>query len=260
MKRELEELCRRFDCADAAEMSRMAKLNAQANDLRRRRAEISSALDALLPPEKQSALAHLDPEAAAKLRAETAAQGAELAKSIQLLHRKSGALANELRHLPGGGEIEVFNSEIEAAKEALRRLVREYLVIRTCRALLDAAVDRYERESQPEVFRRAEKLFADFTDGRYTRLYKKLSNGELTVVEAATGQEKNFPALSRGTREELMLAMRLALIECTERDSEPLPVCFDDVGVNFDPARLARVEAAVADFARNRQVVWFSHS
>ena len=153
-----------------------------------------------------------------------------------------------------------MNSGIEAAKGVIRKLVREYLVVRTCRALLDAAVDRYERESQPEVFKRAEALFADFTGGRYDRLYKKLATGELTLCDSATGQEKTFPALSRGSREELMLAMRLALIECTERDSEPLPVCFDDVGVNFDPKRLARAEAAVEKFARGRQVIWFSHS
>ena len=260
VKRELEELCRRFGCSDAAEMSRMAKLGAQANDLRRRRAETASALDALLPQEKQAALVHFDPEAAAKLRDEAAAKGAELEKSILSLHQKSGAVANELKHLPDGGEIELANSEIEAAKSALRRFVREYLVVRTCRKFLDAAVDRYERESQPEVFKHAEKLFSDFTGGRYTRLYKKLATGELTVCDGATGQEKTFPILSRGSREELMLAMRLALIECTERGTEPLPVCFDDVGVNFDPARLARAEAAVEAFAEDRQVIWFSHS
>ena len=260
VKRELEELCRRFGCAAAAEMRRAAKLSAQANDLRRRRAETAAALDALLPPEKQSALEHFDPAAAAKRRDETAAKVAELEKAMFLLHQKSGAVANELKHLPGDGEIEILNSEIEAAKGALRRLVREYLVVRVCRDLLDAAVDRYERESQPEVFKHAEKLFADFTGGRYTRLYKKLATGELTVCDGATGQEKTFTALSRGSREELMLAMRLALIECTERGAEPLPVCFDDVGVNFDPARLARAEAAVEGFAAGRQVIWFSHS
>ena len=121
-------------------------------------------------------------------------------------------------------------------------------------------MDRYERESQPEVFKHAEKLFAAFTGGRYPRLYKKHATGELTVRDDLTGTEKTFPALSRGTREELMIAMRLALIECTERGAEVLPVCFDDVGVNFDSARLARVEAAVAEFARGRQVIWLSRS
>ena len=259
-KRELDELCHRFDCADAPQMRRAAQRTIQANELRRRRAAAAAALDALIPPEKRPDFAHFDPAAARSRRDGANAKRAEVEQSVFLLHQKAGAVANELEHLPHDGEIEFLNSEIEAAKATLHRLVREYLVVRSCRALLDAAVDRYERESQPEVFRHAEKLFAGFTAGRYTRLYKKLATGELTVRDDATQQEKTFTQLSRGTREELMLAMRLALIECTERDSEPLPVCFDDVGVNFDPARLARAEAAVAEFARNRQVIWFSHS
>lgn len=260
VRRELEELCRRFDCADAAEMSRMAKLSVQANELRRRRAESAAALDALIPPEKQSAFTNFDPEAIRRDRAAAEESRTAAEQTMLQLHQRTGALENELAHLPKPEEIELCNSEIEAARSELRRFVREYLVVRVCRALLDAAVGRYERESQPEVFKRAEKLFSDFTGGRYDRLYKKLANGELTVCDATTGQEKDFTALSRGSRDELMLAMRLALIECTEHGAEPLPVCFDDVGVNFDLARLKRADAAVAEFAKGRQVIWFTHS
>ena len=110
------------------------------------------------------------------------------------------------------------------------------------------------------MLKAAEKIFADLTGGRYDRLYKKLATGDIAVCDSVSGREKGFTELSRGTREELMLAMRLALIECTERASEPLPVCFDDVGVDFDSARLKRAEAAVAAFAAKRQVIWFSHS
>ena len=259
-KRELDDLCRRFGCADSAGMRAGAQRSALANDLKRRRAAADAALAALLPPEKRRLLAEFDPEAARAAKADSAARRAEAENAVFLLHQKAGALANELEHLPHEEETELLAAEVEQAKGELRKRVREYLVVRTCRALLDAAVDRYERESQPEVFKRAEKLFSDFTEGRYTRIYKKLATGELTVCDTLTGLEKTFGALSRGTREELMLAMRLGLIECTERDSEPLPVCFDDVGVNFDPERLRRVEAAVADFASGRQVLWFSHS
>jgi uncharacterized protein YhaN len=228
--------------------------------LRRRKAEAAAALDALLPPDRRPDFAHFDPEALKARRADALRRRAEAEQGVFLLHQKAGAIANELKHLPGDGEIEILASEIEAAKNSLRQCVREYLVVRTTRALLDAAVDRYERESQPEVFKRAEKLFSAFTAGRYTHLYKKLATGELTVLDGQSGLEKTFTALSRGSREELMLAMRLALIECTERGAETLPVCFDDVGVNFDPARLKRAEAAVEDFSRGRQVIWFSHS
>ena len=259
LERELGELCARFGCADAGQMRQCAQRSAEAAALRRRRAEAAAALDAVLPPERRSQLDDFDPEAAAQRRNAAAARVAESEQTVFLLHQEAGALANELKHLPDGGAVEVLDSELEQARCEVRKLVREYLVLRGCRTLLDAAVARYERECQPEVLKRAAALFADFTGGRYPRIYKSVTTGELVACDAQSGLEKTFDALSRGTREELMLAMRLALIERTERDSEPLPVCFDDVGVNFDPVRLGRVEAAVEEFARPRQVIWFSH-
>ncbi len=260
MERELRDLCARFGCADAVQMRQYAQRSAEVSARRRRRAETAAALDALLPNEKQPELAGFDPEAARQRSAEAARVKAEAEKELFLLHQRTGALANELEHLPHGGEIEILNSEVERTRCELRRLVREYLVVRGCRTLLDAAVARYERESQPEVLKRAGTLFSEFTGGRYPRIYKSAATGELIACDAQTDLEKTFGALSRGTREELMLAMRLALIECTERGSEPLPVCFDDVGVDFDPVRLERVETAVEKFARPRQVIWLSHS
>jgi uncharacterized protein YhaN len=259
-ERELTELCRRFNCADSAQMRECARRSAEVAARRRKRAETAAALDALLPRERLPELEKLDPGAARQKCAEDAQARTEADRELFLLHRRAGALANELKHLPQGGEIELLESEVERARGEIRRLVREYLVLRTARGLLDAAVARYERESQPEVLKRAEALFCDFTGGRYTHLYKSVASGELTACDKLTGLEKTFGALSRGTREELMLAMRLALVECTEREAEPLPVCFDDVGVNFDPARLGRVESAVEKFAKKRQVIWFSHS
>ena len=69
--------------------------------------------------------------------------------------------------------------------------------------------------------------------------------------------------LSRGTREQLMLAMRLALIGCREEKEEPLPLILDDVTVDFDPERTAAVMAelrrfAAADGGGKRQVFFFT--
>ena len=179
---------------------------------------------------------------------------------LYLLHRQSGAVANELRHLPDDLAVGLAAAGVEQARCALRETVREYLTVRGALELLEAAISRYEKESQPEVIRRASALFSGFTSERYPRLYKDVESGQLLACDRVSGLEKDFSALSRGTREELMLAMRLALIDHIERDAEALPVVLDDVGVNFDRDRLTAVEKAVERFAAKRQVIWFSHS
>ena len=263
LRRGLTDLCSRYGCTGTVELRRLAELAAERRELLRIRAEKSSALNALLggapAVDRRSGELHA-PEAVRARRDAVAARREELERSLSLLQRQTGALAGELERLPGEGEIELLRTEAAAAENAIRAAVRQYLVFRGCRRLLDAAVARYERESQPEVLRRAAELFSAFTSGRYPRIYKSVATGDLIACDAASGLEKTFDALSRGTREELMIAMRLALIECTEKQSEPLPVVFDDIGVNFDPVRLRAVETAVGEFAAGRQVLWFSHS
>ena len=260
LSRELDELCKTCHCVDAAAVRRLADRSAELAELRRRRAEVEAALAAVLPPERRNELDGFAPETALRRRTEAEQRAAELKRELYLLHQQSGAVANELKHLPDDLAVGLAAAGVEQARGALREKVREYLTVRGAREFLTAAIDRYEKESQPEVIKGAEKLFAGFTSGRYPRLYKNVSSGKLLACDRDTGLEKDFNALSRGTREELMLAMRLALIEHIERDSEALPVVFDDVGVNFDAARLAAVEKAVESFAAGRQVIWFSHS
>ena len=65
--------------------------------------------------------------------------------------------------------------------------------------------------------------------------------------------------MSRGTREQLYLAMRLGLIEQYERNAEPLPVIMDDILVNFDDDRAVATLKALADLSLRTQVIVFTH-
>jgi uncharacterized protein YhaN len=64
--------------------------------------------------------------------------------------------------------------------------------------------------------------------------------------------------LSRGTKEQVYLALRLAAIEQTATDHEPLPVIIDEVLVNFDPERSRRAAQAFAEVSARTQVIVFT--
>jgi uncharacterized protein YhaN len=64
--------------------------------------------------------------------------------------------------------------------------------------------------------------------------------------------------LSRGTSEQLYLALRLGLIEQSGQVGSDLPVLMDDILVNFSPARAEQAARAIADLATRRQVVFFT--
>jgi uncharacterized protein YhaN len=64
--------------------------------------------------------------------------------------------------------------------------------------------------------------------------------------------------LSRGTREQLYLAVRLGLIEEFAQRGTSLPLVLDEVLVNFDPDRMAAVARELARFAEHHQVLLFT--
>ena len=67
----------------------------------------------------------------------------------------------------------------------------------------------------------------------------------------------NVDGLSEGTRDQLFLALRLALLE--HRVAEPLPFIGDDLLASFDEKRTAGTLALLSEFSRNRQVILFTH-
>lgn len=135
--------------------------------------------------------------------------------------------------------------------------VEEYAVLAVADALLAKAQERYESEKQPHVVKRAEEIFSAMTGGRYIRLNVPLAGGEIAVADE-TGRAMQTPLLSRGTAEQLYLALRLALLETMGDTGAALPVLMDDVLVDFDPDRAARAAEAVLELATLRQVVLFT--
>ena len=78
------------------------------------------------------------------------------------------------------------------------------------------------------------------------------------LVSDPSGAVKRIEQLSRGTREQMLISLRLGLIQEYERRSEPLPVVIDEVLVNFDPERARQVAAILEEFAEERQVLVFT--
>jgi uncharacterized protein YhaN len=92
------------------------------------------------------------------------------------------------------------------------------------------------------------------TGGKYETLISPLGSDDLRVRDTDEN-DRGVDDLSRGTREQLYLAMRLGLIEQYERNAEPLPVIMDDILVNFDDDRGPLAIKALAGFATDRQVI-----
>ena len=65
--------------------------------------------------------------------------------------------------------------------------------------------------------------------------------------------------MSKGTREQLFLALRIAAIERYVERSGPVPVLFDDVFIESDDARCAQIFAALGELSQQTQVIVLTH-
>jgi hypothetical protein len=78
-------------------------------------------------------------------------------------------------------------------------------------------------------------------------------------VDAEDGRSASIEHLSRGTREQVFLSLRLALAAAYSRRGAPLPMIFDDVLVNFDARRAEAAAQTLCQFAAaGHQVLVFT--
>ncbi len=79
----------------------------------------------------------------------------------------------------------------------------------------------------------------------------------MLVARRANGKTVPIEGLSEGTRDQLFLVLRLALLE--RRTAEPLPFLGDDLLASFDEPRTAQALELLAAFGERRQVILFTH-
>lgn len=198
-------------------------------------------------------------EAATRLGALAETAAGELAE----VRERAERLSEELSSLRGRLDSEGRDAAMAIARQRLEGLrakaaaeAQRYTVTALAVRLLDRARERFERERQPEVARVAGQVFSAMTDGRYVDVRVPLDGTGISVV-TASGALKPSEELSRGTAEQLYLALRMGFLKSLQ-SGRSLPVLMDDVVVNFDSTRRAGAAAAIAELAAERQVIFFT--
>ena len=182
-------------------------------------------------------------------RAKTAAMAAET-------DRQYGELSERLAAARSSTDFDEAKFECEEVEARLRETYRRLSVLFIAKRSLEAAIAEWERKSQPEVYRTASRLLSQMTDGAWQQV-RMNAQGELEVIDAVkTVRPPHF--LSLGTRQQLYLSLRIALLLSAANVGRGLPVLCDDILVNFDDERRAQAARALAELARYRQVILFT--
>ena len=192
--------------------------------------------------------------------ARRAAELEQLASRYEDLVRQISDIQARVEQAGRGSELEEALAKVALATDKLRERRYEADLAAAGLFLLDEVERAHRQESQPVVLRRAGEWFSLFTRGRYELRVSRADSGEVAfrAFDRARGEGLSLEALSRGTRIQLLLAVRLAFATWLEGATK-LPIVLDEVLSSSDPQRFAAIAESVVEMVRaGRQVLYFT--
>jgi len=202
-------------------------------------------------------MAYLDAHEKAALEArirELSEESARLSGDLQQMREDLGRKKQAVHDMEGESELAETLTELETAREGLQQAYREWLTNNLALKILGDVKTRFEQEQQPEVIRYSSRYFREITGNRYEAIRVSLGQKEVGVFDPR-GVARGIGQLSRGTREQLLVSLRLGFIEAYEQKAEALPIIVDEILVNFDAERARKTAAILEAFAKDRQVL-----
>ena len=149
---------------------------------------------------------------------------------------------------------------MEQAAAGVRTCLGPWMRSRLAHALLAEATKRFRDRAQGPMLKAASGYFQRMTEGEFTRLLSDdAEQRPVLLAQRRDGGCLRVEALSEGTCDQLYLALRLAALEIRRSAGVDLPVVLDDVLMTSDDRRAGLVLQALGDFARQGQVIVFTH-
>ncbi len=141
----------------------------------------------------------------------------------------------------------------------LAEVASRWLARAAAARLATLAIERHRAAVQDPLLKRASELFCLATGGAFASLGADFDENDAPslVGQRHNGARVPVAGMSEGARDQLFLALRLALLEL--RAAEPLPFVGDDLLASFDDARTACALRLLAEFGRERQAIVFTH-
>jgi|GEM_PF-2044484 len=260
VRKRLDSLLREASAESGEQLRHLHRQQEQRSKLMEERKLLAEALESLVGATALSGLAELlensgEDELEGRRR-QLEQQLQQAAEEEGALREQAGRLLGEVEKLEQGRELADRLLQAETQRAALSGLVGKYAVAAFAAALIRKAQGVYERERQPGVLQRASGYFSAMTEGRFVQVKAPFAQQRLVAVRAGA-EAVETEKLSRGTAEQLYLAMRLALAE-EYAGKAVLPLVLDDILVNFDDRRMESCLRVLSDFSARHQVLLFT--
>ena len=160
----------------------------------------------------------------------------------------------------GDAAVAIIDSKRRTILLTIEDKALEFLKLKLGVAAADRALRIYRDHHRSSMMARASEAFALISRGAYSELVTQPSNGsELLIAKGSNGSSKIASELSKGTRFQLYLALRVAGYHEFARARAPAPFLADDIMETFDDFRAEEAFRLLAAMATKGQIVYFTH-
>jgi uncharacterized protein YhaN len=177
------------------------------------------------------------------------------------LAETKGREEKELEIMDGSDHAALLADQAQAKLASIRSDAERYVRVKLAGKILRDQIERYRRENQGPLVKRAGEHFCALTLGSFEGLMADFNEKDEPILAGirSGGERVTVEGMSSGTRDQLYLALRLASLEKYMESAEPMPFIVDDVLVDFDDARSQAALNALAELAEKTQVILFTH-
>ncbi|PWR17606.1 ATP-binding protein [Zavarzinia compransoris] len=184
----------------------------------------------------------------------------QLQQDLQQRYATVSALRSQIEAVGGDDKVATIEAERSNLLLSLEEDARQHLALRLGILLVDKGLHRYRDQHRSGMLERASQAFSTLSRGAYARLAAQ-PDGTREVLVAVTESHgaKMAQELSKGTRFQLYLALRIAGYHELARSRPPVPFIADDIMETFDDDRSAEAFTLLGEMARTGQVIYLTH-
>jgi uncharacterized protein YhaN len=262
----LRKLCDEARCNDPDKLEAAERRSAEYAQLKN---ELKSVERELLETGEGATLAELEKEAEGADADTLPGRIQELTGRIQdeldpchnELANSKGRQEKELELMDGSDRAARLADEAQATLARIRASAERYVRAKLAARILRQEIERFRKENQGPLVKKASEHFAALTQGSFEALRTDFDEKDEPILVGIrpNGEIVHVEGMSSGTRDQLYLALRLASLEKFMEKAEPMPFIVDDILIHFDDERSKATLKVLAELATKTQVILFTH-
>jgi uncharacterized protein YhaN len=258
------EMIKHFNVASLTEVDsclrKLSRKQELSDRLAEAKAEILEALEVETIEDAEAKLDALDRSALEAEREEQKTRFQDEDRRIQDLFSVHSKAKDSIDRVGGDAAVAQIEEQRRTILLAIEDKAMAHLRLRLGAAAAEKALRAYRDRHRSSMMKRASESFSLISRGAYSGLVTQpKGESEILIATGKDGSSKIASELSKGTRFQLYLALRVAGYHEFARAHAPAPFLADDIMETFDDFRAEEAFRLLAGMSTVGQVVYFTH-